>query len=60
MPNLVNAKDKEDSSLLKNIILQYIASMKDDDAEDILYYNNIISLFFSTKALTINDQEKRK
>ena len=59
MPSLVNVKDKEEISLIRNVINQYMKSIIDGQ-EDSLYYNNLISLIISQKSFRITDQEKRK
>ena len=60
MPGLVNVKDKKQMSLLQNIIIKYIESIKDADEENILYYNNLISLILSQRALDMKENDKRK
>ncbi len=59
MPSLVNIKDKEEVPLIRNIIEKYIESVKEDREEDILYYNNLISLILSQKNFHNNEQEKQ-
>ena len=60
MPNLVNAKDKEEVTLFRNVVSKYIQSIKDNDQENILYYSNLISLLLAQRSLNIDDKEKRK
>lgn len=59
MPNLVNVKDKKEVPLIRNIIEKYIESVKEDREEDILYYNNLISLIISQKNFHSNEKEKQ-
>ncbi|MBR2678342.1 MAG: RNB domain-containing ribonuclease [Bacilli bacterium] len=60
MPSLVNAKDKEDVSLFRNIVKNYIKSIKDEDYEKSLYFSNLISLIMSQRSFSLNENEKRK
>ena len=60
MPSLVNAKDKEDVSLFRNIVKKYIKSIKEEDNERALYYNNLISLILSQRSFSLDTNEKRK
>ena len=60
MPSLVNAKDKEDVSLFRNIVKKYIKSVKDDNNEEALYFSNLISLILAQRSFNLNTQEKRK
>lgn len=60
MPNLLNARDKKDVSLFRNVVKKYIDSIKDDDNENTLYFSNLISLMISQRAFSLDTQEKRK
>ena len=60
MPGLVNAKDKEDISLFRNVVIKYIKSIKDEDTEKALYFSNLISLLLAQRSLTLTEKEKRK
>ena len=60
MPTLVNAKDKEDISLFRNIVKKYIKSIKDNEEEKALYFSNLISLLLSQRSLNLTEKEKRK
>lgn len=60
MPTLVNARDKKDVSLFRNIVKKYIQSIKDEDNENALYYNNLISLILSQRSFNLSTQEKRQ
>ena len=60
MPTLVNAKDKEDISLFRNIVKKYIKSVKDNEEEKALYFSNLISLLLSQRSLNLTEKEKRK
>ena len=60
MPGLVNAKDKEDVSLFRNVAKKYIKAIKDEDDEKALYFNNLISLILSQRSFNLTINEKRK
>ena len=60
MPGLVNAKDKKDISLFRNVVIKYIKSIKDEDTEKALYFSNLISLLLAQRSLTLTEKEKRK
>lgn len=59
MPSLVNVKDRAEVPLIRNMVSKYIESVKDDREEDILYYNNLISLILSQKNFNSNEREKQ-
>ena len=59
LPTLIRAKDKNDRTLLHNVIIRYIESIKTDNDEDIMYYRNLIG-FLLTKEETIASEEERK
>ena len=58
MPHLINVKDKREVSLIQNIIEKYIECVKQND-EDILYYNNLITLILSHKNFHISEKERK-
>ena len=60
MPNLVNVKDKEEVSLFRNVTKKYLESIFDENDEDTLYYNNLLSLILSQKSFNLSSSEKRK
>lgn len=59
MPWLVNIKDKEEVPLIRNIIGKFIDSVVEGEEENILYYNNLISLILSQKNFHNNENEKQ-
>ena len=58
-PCLVNVTDKDENSLFRNLIRKYIDYVIDDNQEETLYYNNLISLVISQKNFRLNEKEKR-
>ncbi len=59
MPSLVNIKDREEIPLIRNVIERFVESVKEEKEEDILYYNNLISLIISQKNFHNNEHEKQ-
>lgn len=59
MPSLVNVKDREEKPLIRNIVEKFIESVKEDKDEEILYYNNLISLIISQKNFNNNERDKQ-
>ena len=59
MPSLVNVKDKTEVPLIRNMVGKFIDSVKENSEEDILYYNNLISLIMSQKNFNSNEREKQ-
>ena len=60
VPALVNAKDRNESCLFQNIIIKYIDSVMHNNKEDILYYNNLLTLIISRNNFTLAEKDKRK
>lgn len=60
MPNLVNVKDKDDVSLFRNLIGNYIDNVVEANDEEVLYYSNLLSLMMSQKSFNMDTIEKRK
>ena len=60
MPNIVNCKDKEDKSLFEHYLNRYLNSVAEENKEDILYYENLLSLLISQKEFLLEDSEKRR
>lgn len=60
IPNIVNAKDKDEKCLFQNIISKYMNSIREDKEEDILYYSNLLSLIMSQKEFNLSPKDKRK
>ena len=58
--SLVNAKDRQETSLFENIILKYINSAIHDNEKDILYYSNLLSLIMSQSNFTLLDKDKKR
>lgn len=63
-PHMVNLKDVNGNSIYSIIIKKYIEEILETEDfetnENILYYNNILSLFNSKKEFLIDNNERRK
>lgn len=59
MPSLATVKDKDSIPLFRNIIKKYLLCLEDNIEEDILYYDNLISLIMSSKSFKLNPNEKK-
>lgn len=63
-PNIINSKDKNQNSIFYGLIDNYINTVVNAETleqnEDILYYNNMLSLFNSKKEFNIDNLEKTK
>lgn len=61
MPALANVKDKEEVPLFRNLIIKYLNSILDDDEEEnVLYYENLITVIISQRSFELTNIEKRK
>lgn len=60
VPALANVRDKDNISLFRNIIENYVSSILKSNEEDALYFWNLINLFMSQKKFKITDIERRK
>ena len=60
MPSLAKVKDKDDLSFFSNIIRRYLVCLEDNNEEEILYYDNLISLILSSKKFRLNQNEKKE
>ena len=59
MPTLATVKDKENVPLFRNIVKRYLSCMEENNEEEILYYDNLISLMMSSKNFKLSENEKR-
>ena len=59
-PALVNVKDKNEVPLFRNLIINYLKCIKEDNESDLLYYNHLISVIMSQDNFKITEIEKRK
>lgn len=59
LPVLVNLKDRNETSLFRNLIDKLIESVFDDDEKDIEYYNNLINLVQNQNNFNLSEKEKR-
>ena len=60
MPSLLNVKDKNNTSLIINVVKKYIKNTLEDNEEDTLYYSNIIFLMLSEKKFELTNNDKRE
>lgn len=60
MPSLANVKDKEEVPLFRNLITSYLNSILTYNEEDILYYENLITIITSQKSFNLSQNERRK
>lgn len=60
VPSLVNAKDRLGSCLFQNMVIKYVDSIMHNNKEDILYYNNLLTLIISRSNFTLSEKDKRK
>ena len=60
LDTLVNAKDKDDNSLIFNLIKKYIECLEEDNINDYQYYHHLINLVMSQKKFDLKDSEKNK
>ena len=58
-PCLIRAKDKNDRTLLHNVIIKYIESIKAENDEDVMYYRNLISLLLTKDEIIANEDERK-
>lgn len=58
-PNLINAKDKNNTHIFKRVI-EKLVQAKQDEEENYEYYKNVISLFLSKEKLYFSQREKKK
>jgi len=56
LKGIINAKDSNNNSLLKNVIEKYLVNC--DNPEKIAYYGSIISLILSREDLVLTEKEK--
>ncbi len=59
MPRLANVRDKDETLIFQHIIDRYLDSIEDGIEEDILYYENLVSLLLSQKSFRLSNNEKR-
>lgn len=59
MPSLANVRDKKDMPLFRNITSRYMSSLEENDEENALYYENLISLLLSQKNFHLTSTERR-
>ena len=60
LDTLVNVKDKDDNSLIFNLIKKYIECLEEDNINDYQYYHHLINLVMSQKKFDLKDSEKNK
>ena len=60
IPSLVNASDKENVSLFRNVIKSYLNNIVNYNKDNILYYEVVISLMMAQKGFDLSDTEKKK
>lgn len=59
MPALANVKDKDEVSLFRHLIRNYLSSVSESNDEDIYYYNNLIKLILSQKSFQLSVPDKK-
>lgn len=59
MPSLANVKDKEEVPLFRNLIIKLLNSIL-EDSEDMLYFENLITIIISQRSFVLSEQEKRE
>lgn len=60
MPALANVKDREEVPLFRNLIMSYLNSILTYNEEDILYYENLITIIISQRSFDLSQTERRK
>ena len=60
MDTLVNVKDRNDNTLIFNLIKNYIESLEQDNIKDNQYYHYLINIVMSQKKFYLKDLEKNK
>lgn len=60
MPSLANVRDKDEVSLFQNIVCSYLHSVEDEEEDNRMYYENLISLLLSQKSFHLSEMERRQ
>ena len=60
VPSLVNVKDRDDLPLFRNVIKRLFEASLDNNLENVVYYENIISLILSQDSFELNSNERKK
>ena len=59
VPTLVNVRDRDDVPLFRNVIKRLFEAAKNNNIEDVVYYENIISLILSQECFELNSKERK-
>ncbi|MBQ8534302.1 MAG: RNB domain-containing ribonuclease [Bacilli bacterium] len=59
VPSLVNVRDKDDIPLFRNVIKRLFEATTANNIEDVVYYENIISLILSQDSFELNGKERK-
>ena len=59
VPSLVNVKDRDDVPLFRNVIKRLFNASMDNNVDDVVYYQNIISLILSQDSFELNNKERK-
>ena len=59
VPSLVNVRDKDDVPLFRNVIKRLFEATTANNVEDVVYYENIISLILSQDSFELNGKERK-
>ena len=59
VPTLVNVRDKDDVPLFRNVIKRLFEATKNNNIEDVVYYENIISLILSQECFELSSKERK-
>ncbi len=58
--SLVNAKDRQETSLFENIIIKYMNSVIHGNEKDTLYYSNLLTLIMNQSNFNLLEKDKRR
>ena len=59
VPALVNVRDRDDVPLFRNVIKRLFEAAKNNNLEDVVYYENIISLILSQECFELSSKERK-
>ena len=59
VPTLVNVRDRDDVPLFRNVIKRLFEATKNNNIEDVVYYENIISLILSQECFELSSKERK-
>lgn len=60
MPALANVRDKDEVPLFRNLVNSYLKKLKEENEEESLYYENLLTLIISQRSFMLSESEKRK